>query len=185
MQIVNDTVSRFVLKVRKWQMNSWDQDVVISRSLELLWIKGRKETIQEPDRWLLTTAKYIRKETQRDEVRRREVINECRASLGTTSRHNGELMTTSRRQETKSRTSIQDLTQSPVWSALDGTHRELFRLVFVEEQSTARAARELGINRSTAKSWIERDSRRLQQCPVLQRLAGNNHFPTYSFHRSE
>ena len=158
----DDPVSKlfieFMKAVGKWyRVSATDRDEVISMTVlqYLKRVKSEKHPIRCPERWLLNRAMWVA----------RDLAPGHHISLPDTSAESP-----SRRTDATQRDI--DLSKSPVWMSLTKEQRQVLFMHFVEELPISVAARQVGIPRSTAKSWVTRLTRRLERDSYLRESAG-------------
>ena len=166
-------VRQLTQTVERWrQLSVTEQDEIISDVLEAFRKKSMDgQQIAKPMHWLLAAAKRLKLATFR---RRREmrIRHEVYQSTFIPDRHHGdEGVVRSRVSRCIEDSRSLELDSSEEWNQLNPDHKELFRLVFVEELQITEAAKVLGVSRSTAKSWIVRDRRTLSRDPQLRLMA--------------
>ncbi len=144
-----------------------EREEIFSRTLLLL---SARSDIENLDAWFLATAENVGKELIRENTRERKILQEV-----------AEFQITLQKQPERSATSLEirthttrnlPLNDSPTWNNLPLDRRKLQWMVKVEGLAVATAAHELGVNRSTAKSWIARDTAKLQKDKVLMKMVG-------------
>ena len=173
--IQNEVIEKFSEQIRRWRrLTSTEQDGIISDSLDTYRRKITEgEQIQQPLNFLLSVA---RNHKRRAFSKRKESQVKERAyrALLAPDRHRGSVAFRSHSpvEEVVEATPVYlDLDSSPTWHGLPPLHKELFRLVIVEELPVATAARMIGESRSTAKSWLQRDKQKLSCDERLRQLA--------------
>ena len=166
-------VKLFTESVQRWrQLTVIEQDEIISNSLDAFRKKSTEgEVFAKPLHWLLAAAKKLKLATfrQRKKVQLRH--EEYQSTFIPDRHHGREGVARSRTSHDIEGSGSLELDSSDEWSRLKPDHKELFRLVFVEELQITEAAKVLGVSRSTAKSWIARDRRTLSRDRQLRLMA--------------
>lgn len=140
--------------VAKWQTTyGTTADDLVADSVSDLWLNAAKgKKIVDPLRWLLVTASNKRKEHFRKTSRcfshshRFDVIDYTHSTIA------------KRFQFSK----------SPVWQSLTESQQYAVIQVVMHDHPVSEVARELGLKRSTVKSWISRIPRRLAEDAYFQ-----------------
>lgn len=163
-------VTVFRTEIDRWNCCSEDErEEIYSETVARYWqrqVDPQRPPITNRIGWLLGTAKRVRLERHRIAIRDSSVRVQQLDKTGWTS-----LAANPNRESGQPSRRI-PFEGSSAWCELSGLHRQLFLRVKVDGISLSVAATELGLNRSTAKSWIDRDRRKLSRDETLRTLAG-------------
>lgn len=164
--ITSRTVRIFTNRVESWFRLSQEQrDEVISQSLAVFSQKvNRGERIEEPLRWLMKTAKLLRRAIIRQEQKRVK----CESRDLTELEDSISIQSFPSEDEIR----ISDAVDKAL-SRLSENEQSMIRMHDVKEITISNAARALGVSRSTAKSWYSRARRKLQRDPTLIAILGD------------
>lgn len=166
-------IKQLVQRVERWrQLSVTEQDEIVSDVLEAYRKKSMDgQQFAKPLHWLLAAARKLKLATFRQR-KKRQLRHEKYQSTFISDRHLGdEGSFGSHNSQSSDGSGSLELEFSDEWNRLKPDHKELFRLVFVEELQITEAAKVLGVSRSTAKSWIVRDRRTLSRDPQLRLMA--------------
>ncbi|WP_437194489.1 RNA polymerase sigma factor [Planctomicrobium sp. SH527] len=157
---------KIIDKRKKFSMT--EQEEIFSNALLKFHTHNSKKEIERPLNWLVSTAKKIQFDVLRERKKQHEVDEAARITYASKQRlscnsSNSEAQRHSKALEKR-------FANIETWKKLTAHHRELIIKVYVENLSVSAAAREIGIPRSTAKSWISRDFARLRRDLALQNL---------------
>jgi RNA polymerase sigma factor (sigma-70 family) len=163
-------IDAFYSMMEKWPRS--DRDEIASESLMRLAKKIHYGLlIENPVAWLLSAAKFIRRERWR-ELRRTFTVREEEPDR----RWNGKRLPVARQRE-HSAAKKTERVRIAVAHALDQLpegQRRVVELCDMQGRSESEAARELGVCRSTAKSWHKRADASLRDNHELRRLLKTN-----------
>lgn len=169
-----ELVGRFRGELETWALPEYERDEIQQETLlryQQWLIDDRHDPIENHLGWLLRTASHVKRERQRRAVRLRCV--QLKPDLDVPDRR-----TQSKQDDANGKQLSIDLNCADTWRRLSPQHRRVLMLVRGYDYAVTEAARELGVVRSTAKSWLSRDTKKLSLDPVLRRLAGiDRHIP--------
>lgn len=156
-------ITTLIRKVAKWQgLSNEEQEEVVSGALAAIAERlSRGEVIADPARWLLRAAKLIRKKLVSESVARRKRVRaiSMESLEGNSSQH-----------EVAEEAPLQSLVLKAL-EKLRSNQREMVQLCDMHDTSPADAARELGMNFSTAISSLKRGRRHLSQDSELRTVS--------------
>ena len=173
--IRNEVIEKFSKDVHRWrELTSTEQDEVVSVALTTFSRKvSEGEQFKKPLNFLFKAARKLKMKAFERRVACQAKDEKYRAQFAP-DRHRGSVAFRSHSpvEEVVEASPVHlDLDSSPTWHGLPPLHKELFRLVVVEELPVATAARKIGESRSTAKSWLQRDKQKLSCDERLRQLA--------------
>ncbi|WP_437192510.1 RNA polymerase sigma factor [Planctomicrobium sp. SH527] len=167
--LTDEIIRDFEKITNKWKKFSMtERDEIFSNALLIFHTHNSTKEIEQPLYWLVSTAKKIQFEVLRERKKQHAVDEAARVTCVSKQR----LSCNSSNSEAPRRSKVLEkrFANIDTWKKLTAHHRELIIKVYVENLSVSAAAREIGIPRSTAKSWISRDLARLRRDLALQNL---------------
>jgi len=163
-----EDVNRLRKELKKWKMPQDERDEIEQESV-LRYQRRRKDQNRVPVAnrlgWLLRTASNVKRE--RDRQAKRLPCTHLKPGQDVPA-----LSMKALQDGTPHRAFRPELNRAEAWRRLPPLRQRMLILVRGYETTVTDAARELGVARSTAKSWLERDQKKLALDPVIRRFAG-------------
>lgn len=147
--------------VAKWRVPSGKTvEDLVTDAVSALWMNtSRGKEIKNPTNWLVGTARNKRREYARQTWEHAD---------------SADLPSAERSPARTSRISAFQFSRSPIWESLSQDQQYTVIQVLMYDRSISDIAKELGVNRSTVKSWVSRIPRRLAKDSYFQSLLRGN-----------
>lgn len=170
-QTEESAILKFQTRVRRWKRRKGEdlEEIVANTLFEYAKFKSSECVVENPLHWLLRTAKYKRLEWHRSETSARRAIDAITPQVSQW--HNKKPLTTPWHEMVTEESSHINWDSIPDWQGISKERKEMLHLVCVSDWRVTHAARALGVKRTTAKSWIARDLRRLKESRSLKAQA--------------
>ncbi|MFG0335217.1 MAG: RNA polymerase sigma factor [Maioricimonas sp. JB049] len=161
---VAEDVAELQKKLKRWpQYSAAEREEILSETAfkYMLRLRTKTDPIRNPDHWLVRTAQFVGRNLRRpsrEKTASPESVADRRFTSDAPDREN--------------QCRPIDFSKSEAWTKLSDKQRRVLQMRYVEEMTVEDAASELGVPRSTAKSWISRSLLRLACDEYLRQAAG-------------